>query len=136
MTPKITVVTCGHIDRPHHARGQCRLCYCRDNRKSLGERLAVNAAKLSACEQAFVTYLVSVCEDTRLRTGDNHTLSPETILDTWWEAADDWMEAVKWGQAHPDIKELRSNRKPNIRLVPKFLITLEDTWGKEQEDGV
>jgi len=108
-------ITCGHPNRPYYALNQCKLCYNQKYKKSSNEQLI----KLTECEQAFVTYLISVCEDTQ-------SLTPETILDTWWEAADDWVAAVKWGQANPDIKELRSNRKPNIRLAPKFLNSLEE----------
>ena len=89
--------------------------------------------KLTACESAFVEHLKKVCVEADRLNCRSKGLSDETILATWHEAFEDWLVAVKWGQVyHKDIS-LRGKRKPNFRLKPVFLHTLESRLALQEE---
>jgi len=80
---------------------------------------------LTPSEKAFVAHFKRVCPPTRRNSGFGPP-SDETIVDTWHEFCDDWTEAVKWGQEHPEEKVLRSDRRRFVRRPAEFLAKLEE----------
>jgi hypothetical protein len=77
--------------------------------------------EITECEAAFLAHFKSVCPGMRRFGGGNKGSSDACILDTWHEFVGDWVAAVRWGQAHPQVKDLRSERKRVIRKAAKFL---------------
>jgi hypothetical protein len=62
---------------------------------------------VTACEQAFINRLLEVCPDAKVCSkSGNREIAPHTLLSLFWEMADDWAVAARWGQEHPKEKVL------------------------------
>jgi hypothetical protein len=71
--------------------------------------------KLTPCEIAFADYMMKQSFEAR-----QHSVTRETVIAKFPEAFDDWMVAVRWGQAHPKEGVLsRGAVKPTFK--PLFL---------------
>jgi hypothetical protein len=69
--------------------------------------------------------LLEVCPDAKwYHGGSARRVSAETLLTTFWEMAEDWECAVRWGQQHPNEVALI---QPRPRPLPlEWLSSLED----------
>lgn len=117
-------VTCGHEKAAHYGHGLCLPCYKRWKRSDRPAKVIVDPP-LTPCELAFAAHLRMVLENSRV-DGDLKHISDRTVVGTWHEAFEDWVEAVRYGQTHPLERNLRSFL-PRVTLKPAFL-------GKQNED--
>ena len=74
---------------------------------------------LTPCELAFVTMLRKMSAAARKPNEDGYAKG-EHIISLWSESFEDWLEAVGWGQEHPDDKKLTSKDRCK-KFRPQFL---------------